>query len=132
MIFIVVKHPVRPEHADDWPFLVDGFSIATRAEPGNICFDWYRSADNPNLWLLVEAFVDAEAGRSHVGSAHFKAAIASLPKWLADVPEIVHAEVPGESWARMSEVKIDVSCSHPSAALPAVPACAPLGGQAQH
>lgn len=109
MIFIVVKHPVRPDYSDNWPFLVKEFSIATRAEPGNICFDWYRSADDPNLWLLVEAFVDAEAGRSHVESAHFNAAIAGLPKWLADVPQIVHTEVAGEGWARMSEVKIDAS-----------------------
>jgi quinol monooxygenase YgiN len=107
VIFIVVKHPVRPECSDDWPFLVDEFSIATRSEPGNICFDWYRSADDPNLWLLVEAFVDAEAGQAHLGSAHFQAAIASLPRWLADVPEIVHTEVTGEGWARMSEVKIE-------------------------
>jgi quinol monooxygenase YgiN len=109
VIFIVVKHPVRPEYSDGWPVLVEEFAIATRAEPGNICFDWYRSADDANLWLLVEAFVDAEAGRSHVDSAHFKAAMASLPKWLAESPEIVHVEVPGEGWARMSEVQIDSS-----------------------
>ena len=53
MIFIVVKHPVRPEYSDDWPSLVEEFSVATRAEPGNICFDWYRSATDPNLWSAV-------------------------------------------------------------------------------
>ena len=109
MIFIVVKHPVRPEYSDDWPSLVEEFAVATRAEPGNICFDWFRNADDPNLWLSVEAFVDAEARQSHVGSAHFQAAIASLPKWLAGVPEIVHVEVPGEGWARMSEIEIGSS-----------------------
>jgi quinol monooxygenase YgiN len=107
MIFIVVRHPVRPEYSEDWPVLVEEFTAATRAEPGNICFDWYRSVDDPDVWLLVEAFMDGEAGRSHVGSEHFKAAISNLPKWLADVPEIVHAEVPGQGWARMSEVKIE-------------------------
>jgi quinol monooxygenase YgiN len=56
---------------------------------------------------LVEAFVDAEAGREHVESAHFQAAIASLPRWLAGVPEIVHTEVAGEGWARMNEVKVE-------------------------
>ena len=107
MIFIVVKHPVRPEYSDDWPSLVEEFSAGTRGEPGNIFFDWYRSRDDPNLWLLVEAFIDGEAGKSHVESAHFKAAIASLPRWLADVPEIIHTELAGEGWARMSEVKIE-------------------------
>jgi hypothetical protein len=34
VIFIVVKHPVRPEYSDDWPSLVEEFAVATRAEPG--------------------------------------------------------------------------------------------------
>lgn len=107
MIFIVVKHPVRPEHADAWPTLVEEFTSATRAEPGNISFDWYRSPEDPNLWLLVEAFRDGEAGKAHVESKHFKAAIDALPSWLSDVPEIVHVEVPDEGWARMSEIRIE-------------------------
>jgi len=107
MIFIVVKHPVRPEFADQWPDLVSQFTVATRAEPGNIFFDWYRSADDRNEWVLIEAFRDSEAGKAHVESAHFQAAIAKLPKWLTDVPEIVHVEAPGDGWARMSELQIE-------------------------
>ena len=63
MIFIVVKQPVRAKYADEWPSLVEDFTAATRAEPGNISYDWYRSAEDPNLWLLIEAYRDAEAGR---------------------------------------------------------------------
>jgi quinol monooxygenase YgiN len=107
MILIVVKHPVRPEHADDWLTLVAEFTTATRAEPGNISFDWYRSVDDRNLYLLVEAFRDAAAGEAHVNSDHFKAAIARLPELLAGVPEIVNVEVPGDSWSRMSELHVD-------------------------
>lgn len=47
MILIVVKHPVRPQYADDWLRLVEEFTAATRAEPGNICFDWFRSVEDP-------------------------------------------------------------------------------------
>lgn len=107
MIFIVVKHPVRPEYADDWLTLVHEFTNATRSEPGNISFDWYRSPHDPNLWLLVEAFQNSDAGHAHVESAHFQAAIARLPEWLQDVPEIVHVETPDEGWARMSEIQIE-------------------------
>ena len=109
MIFIVVKHPVRPEYADEWITLVDEFTSATRAEPGNIGFDWFRSVEDPNLYVLVEAFRDDAAGKAHVDSAHFKAAIAQLPHWLADVPEIVHVETPGSGWSRMSEMQIESS-----------------------
>jgi quinol monooxygenase YgiN len=107
MILIVVKHPVRPEYADDWPTVVEPFTVASRAKPGNICFDWFRSADDPNLWLLVEAFADGDAGKVHVSSEHFQEAIKRMPQLLRDVPEIVNVEVPGNGWGRMSEFKVE-------------------------
>lgn len=102
MIFIVVKHQVRAKYADDWPSLVEEFTTATRAEPGNISFDWYRSPEDPNVWVLIEIFRDAEAGQAHVESAHFQDAVSLLPSWLAAVPEIIHVEVPA-GFAPMSE-----------------------------
>jgi quinol monooxygenase YgiN len=105
MILIVAKNPVRPEHADDWPSLMEAFTAATRAEPGNICFDWYRSVEDPNVYVLVEAFVDGAAGEAHVKSAHFKAAMVRLSELLADVPEIVNVEVV-TGWSRMAEVQV--------------------------
>ena len=107
MILIVVKHPVRPEYADDWPQFVAEFTAATRAKPGNISFDWYRGAEDPNEWVLVEAFRDEDAGRAHVESPAFAAAIAKLPSWLADVPQIVHVDAPVDGWSRMSELQIE-------------------------
>ena len=77
MILVVVKNPIRPKFADDFPKLVEEFTAATRAEPGNICFDWYRSVDDPNMYVLVEAFEDAAAGEAHVNSEHFKQATAA-------------------------------------------------------
>jgi quinol monooxygenase YgiN len=103
VIFIVIKQPVRAKYADDWPALVEEYTSATRAEPGNISFDWYRSAEDPNLWVLIEAYRDAEAGKAHVESAHFQAAMSQMPRLLAAVPEIINVEVPGDSWARVSE-----------------------------
>ena len=103
MIFIVVKNPVRPEFADDWVDLVKEFTTASRAEPGNILFEWYRSVEDPNTYVLVEAFRDAAAGEAHVQSDHFRTATGQLRKWLAAVPEIVHVEAPGDGWAKMGE-----------------------------
>jgi quinol monooxygenase YgiN len=105
VIFIVVKQSVRPKFADDWIDLVDEFTKATRAEPGNICFEWYRSVDDPNVYVLVEAFQDETAGKAHVDSEHFKTASAQLATWLAAVPEIVHVEAPGDGWSLMGEVQ---------------------------
>ena len=104
MIMSIVRHPIRAKYADEWPELSAEFTTATRAEPGNICFDWSRSIDDPNMYVLVEAFRDAEAGATHVNSDHFKAAMEQLPRLLAGVPEIVNVEVPG-GWSRMAEVQ---------------------------
>ena len=40
MIFITVRFPVKPEHADKWMDVVRDFTEATRAEPGNLWFEW--------------------------------------------------------------------------------------------
>ena len=79
MIFNVVKQPVRAKYADEFPALVADFTTSSWAEPGNLFFDWYRSADDPNLWVLLEEFRDAEAGEAHVASDHFKAAMSEMP-----------------------------------------------------
>ena len=58
MIFIVVKFETKPEWTDRWPELVAAFTEATRAEEGNLWFEWSRSLDNPAEYVLVEAFRD--------------------------------------------------------------------------
>jgi quinol monooxygenase YgiN len=105
MIFIVVRHPVRPEYAEVFPRLVEDFTAASRAEPGTISFERSRSTDNPSVYFLVEAFRDASAGQAHVASDHFKAAIGRMPELLAGPPEIVHADLPVDGWSRMAELK---------------------------
>jgi quinol monooxygenase YgiN len=103
VIVVIVKQPVRAKYADEFPTLVEEFTTSTRAEPGNISFDWYRSADDPNLWILIEIFRDRESGDAHVASPHFKAAMEQMPRLLSAAPEIINVEVPGDSWSQMSE-----------------------------
>ena len=74
MIFITAKFTIKPEYADQWPEISRVFTEATRAEPGCLWFDWSRSVDNPNEYVLVEAFKDGDAGGAHVNSDHFKTA----------------------------------------------------------
>lgn len=107
MIFIVVKYTVRPEHQAHWLDRVRSFTESTRAEPGNLWFDWSTSADDPNQFVLVEAFRDGEAGAAHVGSPHFKDAMELMPPMLAATPDIINVEVPGEGWSKMAELTVD-------------------------
>jgi quinol monooxygenase YgiN len=104
MIFIVVKFTVRPEHRDEWLDLVRDFTQATRNEPGNLFFEWSRSVETPNQFVLVEGFESAQAGEEHVTSEHFKKAMAWMPGVIATTPEIVNVEVPGNGWSRMAEL----------------------------
>ncbi len=104
MIFIVVKFSIRPDRSEDWLSLVENFTTATRKEEGNLFFEWSRSVDNPDQFVLVEAFESAQAGAVHVSSEHFRDAMTQMPPALAATPEIINMEVPGQGWSTMSEL----------------------------
>jgi quinol monooxygenase YgiN len=106
VIFITAKFRVRPEHADRWPDLSREFTDATRAEPGNLWFDWSRSLDDPTEFVLVEAFRDDDAGGAHVQSAHFKHAIATLPTYLVETPRIISQTVDQDDWSELAEMRV--------------------------
>ena len=106
MYFIVVKFETKPEWTDRWLGLVQDFTEATRAEPGNKWFDWSRSVENPHEFVLVEAFTEDGAG-PHVNSAHFKAAMQAMPQALAHTPRIISRQISGDDWDAMGELTID-------------------------
>jgi quinol monooxygenase YgiN len=103
MIFIVVKFTIRPERIEDWLARTGEFAKATRAEPGNIFFEWSRSVDHPNQFVFVEAFQE-DAAEAHLSSDHFRAAMAYIPEFVETIPEIINVQnVPGEGWGTMAE-----------------------------
>ena len=105
MIFITVKFKVRPEQADGWLDLVDDFTTATRNEPGNLWFEWSRSVDDPNEFVLVEAFQD-DAAEAHVKSDHFAAGHEDAASGAGGDAEDREFRGPGEDWSRMGELEI--------------------------
>ncbi len=104
MILIVVKWKIRPEKVDGWLDAVSEFTEATRAEAGNLFFEWSRSVDDPDTFVLVEGFADEDAGGKHVASDHFRTAIEWMPDWVAAHPQIIHMNAPGDGWGDMGEV----------------------------
>lgn len=106
MILIVVKFRTKPEYTERWPEIVDEFTRATRAEPGNIFFEWSRSLENKDEWVLVEAFQD-DAAEAHVNSDHFKAAQEFFPTILKETPTIINTLIEGKTeWDEMAEFKV--------------------------
>jgi quinol monooxygenase YgiN len=106
VIFITAKFRVKPADADRWPEIVRDFTRATRAEPGCLWFDWSRSVEDPDEYVLVEAFRDEEAAGAHVRSQHFRAAQESAPGHLVETPRIINMWVPQEDWSPLSEMAV--------------------------
>lgn len=107
MYFIVVKYQVKPEYAEVFLDHTAEFTAATRAEPGNLWFDWYRSAEDANEYVLVEAFADDEAAGAHVNSEHFPKGLEAMRPLLVSTPKIVSRKVEGSGWDEMGELKIN-------------------------
>ncbi|MHA7142504.1 MULTISPECIES: putative quinol monooxygenase [unclassified Arthrobacter] len=106
MIFIVVKFNVKPDWTDRWLDLTRQFTESTRNEPGNLWFDWSRSVENPNEFVLVEAFQDDAAG-DHVNSAHFQQAMKDMPQALVETPQIISEKIAADGWGRMGELTVE-------------------------
>ncbi|RRO20533.1 antibiotic biosynthesis monooxygenase [Saccharopolyspora rhizosphaerae] len=107
MIFITAKFRVKPEYADQWPQISAGFTNATRNEPGCLWFDWSRSLEDPNEYVLVEAFRDGEAGAAHVNSEHFKHAQQTLPQHLAETPKVINTSLEQDDWSLLGEMAVE-------------------------
>ncbi|AIG63878.1 antibiotic biosynthesis monooxygenase [Corynebacterium atypicum] len=107
MILINVKFRPKPEYVENFREKVEEFTAATRAEEGNIFFDWFRNTDDPNEYILVEAFQD-DAAEAHVNSPHFKAAEDYFPTLLTQTPEIINTLIEGKTeWDAMAEFRVD-------------------------
>ncbi|KQB85983.1 putative monooxygenase YcnE [Corynebacterium lowii] len=107
MILINVVYRPKPEYVENFREKVADFTEATRAEEGNIFFDWYRSTDDPGVYVLLEAFQD-DAAEAHVNSQHFKEACELFPELLLETPKIINTTIPGKTeWDRMAEFAVD-------------------------
>jgi quinol monooxygenase YgiN len=105
MIFIVVKYQVQPGKAEQFIEATREFTRATRAEEGNLFFEWSRSVENPDELVLVEAFKDG-TGEAHVSSPHFQAGLDAMRPFLVATPKIVSRQVDGEGWDEMGELQV--------------------------
>ena len=105
MILIVVKWKIRPDKVDGWLAEIDPFTRAVRAEEGNLFFEWSRSVEEPDTFVLVEGFRDAAAGEAHVSTEHFRQVLEWTPDWVAERPQIIHVNSPDNTgWGEMGEV----------------------------
>ena len=106
MIFITVKTKVNPGSAEAYLEANRPFLEATRQEPGNKWYEHFRSVDDPDTILTLEAFDDAAAGEAHVSSEHFQQYLAedATRPLVAEVPDILYVDAPDQDgWDKMAE-----------------------------
>lgn len=106
MILITVKTKVKPGSAEAYLAANRPFLEATREEPGNKWYEQFRSVDDPDTILTVEAFDDAAAGEAHVRSEHFQRFLATqdTKPFVGEAPDIIYADLPDQDgWDKMAE-----------------------------
>lgn len=105
MILINLKMPVRPDKIDEWLALAGSYAAAVNAEEGSLFFQFSRSLDDPNEFVCIEGFRDADAGGAHVGTAAFKHFVEAAPDLVSGQPQIIYVDAPQvEGWGPMGEI----------------------------
>jgi quinol monooxygenase YgiN len=106
MILITVRTKLKPGSAQAYLAANRPFLEATRREPGNKWYEKFRSVDDPDTLLTLEAFDDAAAGEAHVSSDHFQQYLADdeTKPLVAEVPDIIYVDLPDQDgWDKMAE-----------------------------
>lgn len=71
MIVNIVPLQITPEHINDFIDATVKNHDGSIKEPGVIRFDVIQDAENPDKFILYEAFIDAAAVDAHKQTAHY-------------------------------------------------------------
>ena len=86
MIVLNVSYKCRPGMRDEFLERIrrEGIDAASRAEAGNLKYDYYFPADGSDELLLVEKWRDADALAEHGRQPHFAKLGALKAEYVAD------------------------------------------------
>ena len=86
MIVLNVSYKCRPGMRDEFLKKIrrEGIDAASRAEAGNLKYDYYFPADGGDELLLVEKWRDADALAEHGRQPHFAKLGALKAEYVAD------------------------------------------------
>ena len=92
MIITCVHVYVKPGFADEFIAITKKNHEGTIKEPGNIRFDFIRSADDPNRFMLYEVFRGQADINAHKTTAHYLAWRDAVAGWMDKPREGVRYE----------------------------------------
>ena len=84
MHVILVHVHVKPEHTESFITATRRNHEASIREPGNRRFDVLQSPDDPQRFILYEAYDSAEDALRHKETEHYKNWRDSVAEWMAE------------------------------------------------
>ena len=84
MIVVCVQVRVKPEHRDAFVAASVENGKQTIREPGNLRFDVLRSRDDPDRFVLYEAWRDEAGMLAHKETAHYRRWRETVAEWMAE------------------------------------------------
>ncbi len=86
MIVLNVTYKCKPEMREEFleAIMTEGIDAASRAEAGNIKYDYYLPVDHCDELFLLEKWQDADALAAHSRQEHFARLGELKPEFVAD------------------------------------------------
>jgi quinol monooxygenase YgiN len=106
VILIAIQAQVKPDKIDEWKAGMKAYTANVRSEPGNISFDYYQNAEDPNEWAILEVFAETAAGGAHVATDHAQQFFKDMGKWVTRKPYLNYQDLGDgkDAWVEMGEV----------------------------
>ena len=86
MIVLNVTYKCKPGAREEFleMIMANGIDVSSRAEAGNIKYDYYMPVENDDEMLLVEKWADVDAFASHKKQPHFARLGELKPEYVLD------------------------------------------------
>lgn len=83
MFVTIVYVEVLPTHIEEFVEACTENHLESVKEPGNLRFDLLRNEDNPNRFVLYEAYENESAAAAHKDTAHYLKWRETVAPWMA-------------------------------------------------
>ncbi len=94
-IQLIARHVIAPGNEEPARALVEQLVTTARAEPGNIAFEAFYSAENPRAYVLLERYASPAALQAHRTTPHFEDIVLTRLVPLLESRSIEEYDVPG-------------------------------------
>jgi quinol monooxygenase YgiN len=89
MITFVAYCPVKPQHAEAFEAaMAEMAENVRRHEPGAVYYEFSRSVDEPNVFLVIEVYADEAAFKAHWKTDYIRPSIAKTQPLMNGPPQV--------------------------------------------